>query len=347
MGKQNRIILVGAIGIGREPKGGETMKNRLFVKRFEELFDKVILADTHHWQKRPWCLIGLLWKLIFNKGAKVVISSCDNSAYNLIRFLYYIRLKKQVFYWVVGGGFHTLVNNGKINPKYYHFLKGIFVQSQDMVDALKAKGLKNVRYIANSKPIYEVSIGQRNTEPIRFVFLSRIHNEKGCKEIIECVNKLNSNGFTDRFNVTFYGNLDKQYQQEFLSSIENVSNIFYKGLLNLTVQQGYQELSGYDVLLFPTYYFNEGFPGVVIDAYIAGLPLIATRWHFNEQVVDDGKTGVLIGPKNPEALYEAMLLFINKKIDYDSMVNNCLKSAKQYDVRSVLDETTLSSIGLL
>lgn len=345
--KKNVVILIGAIGIKREPRGGETMKNRLFVKRFEELFDKVIPVDTHHWQKKPWCLILVLWHLLVNRGAKVVISSCDNSAYNLIRFLYYVRLKKQVFYWVVGGGFHELVNNGTINPKYYHFLKGIFVQSPEMVEALQVKGLKNVRYVPNSKPIYDIKIGNRNGELLRFVFLSRIHQEKGCKEIMECTQKLNDNGYHDRFNVTFYGNIDKQYGDVFRSDIKDFDNIEYKGLLDLTRKQGYEELSHYDVLLFPTYYFNEGFPGVVIDAYIAGLPLIATRWHFNDQVIEDGETGVLIEPKDVDALYQTMLGFINKKYNYEEMQRNCLASAKQYDVKNILSAAALKDLGLL
>lgn len=50
---KNKIILVGAINEGNEPTCGETMKNQLFVKRFEELFDRVITVDTSNWKKRP------------------------------------------------------------------------------------------------------------------------------------------------------------------------------------------------------------------------------------------------------------------------------------------------------
>lgn len=343
----NKLILIGAIRKGQEPNCGETMKNQLFVKRFEEVFDKVIQVDTHHWQKRPWCLVSALISLVFNKGAKVVISSCDISAYRLIQFLYFVRLKKKVFYWVVGGGFHELVNKGVINPKYYHYLKGVFVQSQDMVDEVSKHGITNARYIPNSKPVYHFPIGDRNGDLMRFVFLSRIHQEKGCREIIECTKRMNDEGLREKFCITFYGNMDGKYENEFLENIKDLKNVTYKGLLNLTTQKGYEELSKNDVFLFPTYYFNEGFPGVVIDAYIAGLPIIATRWHFNNQVVEDGVTGILIEPQNTNALYETMLSFIQKKVDYESMQKNCLQKANQYDVHTVLSDDVLKSIGLL
>lgn len=343
----NKLILIGAIRKGKEPNCGETMKNQLFVKRFEEVFDKVIQVDTHSWQKRPWCLITAFSSLMFNKGAKVVISACDISAYRLIRLLYFVRLKKDVFYWVVGGGFHELVKNGVINPKYYHYLKGIFVQSQDMVDELRINGITNAKYIPNSKPVYHFPIGDRNGSVIRFVFLSRIHEEKGCKEIIECAKRLNDDGLRDKYRISFYGNIDDGYENEFLNSLKSLNNLDYRGLLDLTNQRGYEELAKNDVFLFPTYYFNEGFPGAVIDAYIAGLPIVATDWHFNKQVVNDGVTGVIIEPKNVDALYKAMISFIHRELDYEKMKDNCLQKANQYDAHMVLNEQFLKEIGIL
>ena len=347
MSNLKKLILIGAIRKGMEPNCGETMKNQLFVKRFKKVFDKVVQVDTHSWRRRPWCLFVMIWELMTNKNATVVISSCDISAYHLIKFLYFIRLKKRVFYWVVGGGFHELVNKRVINPQYYHYLKGIFVQSQDMVVALNNNGLNNVRYIPNSKPVYHFPINNRNGDRIHFVFLSRIHQEKGCKEIIMCAKKMNEEGLKMNYDVTFYGKLDKQYEQEFQTSIDGIENIAYKGLLNLTTQKGYEELSQYDVFLFPTYYYNEGFPGVVIDAYIAGLPIITTDWHFNSQVVKNGVTGLLIEPKNCDALYDAMIGFIHKNFDYEKMQANCLKSVEKYDVNVVLSDTLLQEIGLI
>ena len=41
---------------------------------------------------------------------------------------------------------------------------------------------------------------------------------------------------------------------------------------------------------------------IVIDAYIAGVPLIASDWNMNTEVITE-KTGVIIPPKDEEALY--------------------------------------------
>jgi glycosyltransferase involved in cell wall biosynthesis len=57
-------------------------------------------------------------------------------------------------------------------------------------------------------------------------------------------------------------------------------------------------LSNYDLLLFPTRYFTEGLPGSIVDAYFAGLPVIATKWKHAEEFVIHGKTGYIVPFEN-------------------------------------------------
>lgn len=53
---------------------------------------------------------------------------------------------------------------------------------------------------------------------------------------------------------------------------------------------------------------HEGFGNVIIEAMAAGLPVIATRCpHGPEEILDYGKYGILVEPKNPKMLAEAIL----------------------------------------
>ena len=182
----SKILLIGDIDLHKVPYNGEKMKNQLFLRRFGEVCECVIPIDTRDWRKRPWCLVYMLLCLLFCRSYKVIISSCDVSASKVIKFLYYFRVQKQVYLWVVGGGFHHLVEKGELNVKYYHYLKKILVQSPDMQQSLEKQGLNNVVFVPNSKPIYPI-VPDKGSDKMRFVFLSRVEPTKGCDLILSCV----------------------------------------------------------------------------------------------------------------------------------------------------------------
>ena len=346
--KKNKLIVVGAINEGGVATCGETRKNQLFISRFKELFDVVITVDTRNWQKRPWILVRLFFVLLFNRGAKVVISASGAASY-LITFLHYIPLKNQVYYWAIGGNLHIKVHEGHYNLKALATLQAILVEGKSMVAALNEVGLTNVIYVPNAKPITFTPIitPKRGEALYRFVFLSRIHPHKGVKEICDAVNLLNQQGFQSRFYVEFYGKVESDFERDFARMIATSPNMSYKGFLDLTTDEGYRQLSSYDAMLFPTYWRGEGFPGVVLDANMAGLPIIATDWNLNKEVVEDGVTGFIIPVHDSQALADCMLKFIREEVDLMSMKQRCVDYIQQYDVKNVLSIDLMQRIGAL
>lgn len=51
----------------------------------------------------------------------------------------------------------------------------------------------------------------------------------------------------------------------------------------------------------------EGLPNAVLEYLAAGLPTVATRVGGNAEIIDDGKTGILVPPESSPALAEAIL----------------------------------------
>ena len=47
-------------------------------------------------------------------------------------------------------------------------------------------------------------------------------------------------------------------------------------------------------------------PNIAIEAMAAGLPVVATAVGGTPEVVIDGETGILVPPRNPEALANAL-----------------------------------------
>ena len=59
-----------------------------------------------------------------------------------------------------------------------------------------------------------------------------------------------------------------------------------------------------DCFVFPSY--REGFPNTVLEAGAMGLPSIVTDINGSREIIVHGKNGIIIPPKDEDALYEAM-----------------------------------------
>lgn len=346
--KVNKVILIGAIDKGSIATNGETMKNQMLLQRFEDLYDKVVAVDAYNWRKRPWCFFEILWSLIWNRGAKVVISASGAASW-LYDFLYYIPLKKNVNDWVIGGSLPLRIEQGVYRVKSLAKLNRIIVEGEQMVKDLQAKGLKNVVCVPNFKPVeYMVKLKEKHEgAPYHFVFLSRVHPAKGISDIIAACKELNSQGNQEKYNVSLYGPIEKGYEAAFEEEVNSCPNVQYKGFLNLMKPEGYDELSQYDVMLFPTYWDGEGFPGIAIDAYIAGLPIIASDWNMNKEVVLDGKTGFIVPVKDSKSLAAKMLLLMENTALLNKMRKNCATYAPQFDYRNVVTRELLEELNIL
>ena len=125
------------------------------------------------------------------------------------------------------------------------------------------------------------------------------------------------------------------------------ANSKFGGFLNLHDTSGYDILADYDVMLFPTFWSGEGFPGIIIDAYISGLPVIASNWNLNKDIVVDGETGYIIPPHNAAALAHVMKQIIENKQILKEMSANCQKKAMAYNTKNVISDALLTTIGLI
>ena len=336
--------------LGRTPNAGDIMKNQLFLDRFIQVYNKVFTIDTVGWKKKPWIIVWLVFTILIHPKTNIIISANPQSADKLIKIIRSLHLHNNVFYWVVGGSFHEMIKEKQFQVSTYTFLKGIFVQGQSMVDSLYKSGLHNAVYVPNSKLI--IRYGKKTSKKdgkTHFVFLSRIEEYKGCTDIITSIDILNKDGYHDKFDVVFYGSESKDttYAQLFNKMVNAHDEVEYKGLLNLRDTNNYNELAQYDVMLFPTYWHGEGFPGIVIDAYISSLPIIASDWNLNKDVVEDGQTGWIIPSHNVEALTERMKYVIDHPAEVQRMSIICRKRAAQFDSRIVLSEENLKKLGVL
>ncbi len=89
-------------------------------------------------------------------------------------------------------------------------------------------------------------------------------------------------------------------------------------------------LSQHDIVVLPAVW-PEPFGRVVIETMAAGLPIIASNTGGLAELVDDGKTGLLVPPNNAEALAEAMQKLIRDSKLREQMGKQAKAAAGKYD----------------
>lgn len=110
------------------------------------------------------------------------------------------------------------------------------------------------------------------------------------------------------------------------------------------MQSNYDILANYSAMLFPTYWEGEGFPGILIDAMIAGTPVIASDWGYNSEIIENWETGVIIKSKDVDELSRSMLSFINNTEKINTMSHECISQAMSYDTSVLLNNDLFEKI---
>lgn len=162
----------------------------------------------------------------------------------------------------------------------------------------------------------------------RFVFIGHVKIEKGIDQIL-ALDKL----LPQHYSIDIYGPLI-DYSAEQISG----RAIRYCGIIapaNVT-----KILATYSALILPTYHEGEGYPGVIIEAFSVGLPVVTTDWLSLSEIVD-GTCGVLVPPKNSEALMDGMY-FVEEH--YSTLRLGAIKQFKMFD-REMIIPSYLAALG--
>lgn len=139
-----------------------------------------------------------------------------------------------------------------------------------------------------------------------FVFVGRIVGDKGINELVAAFGRLLEEGRKARLVLVgeYEENLDP-VSPDTRSRIDACGEIMAVGRQN-DVRPW---LAAADALVFPSY--REGFPNVVIEAGAMGLPSIVTDINGSREIIEQGVNGVVIPPRDEEALLGAMKRFVD------------------------------------
>jgi len=164
------------------------------------------------------------------------------------------------------------------------------------------------------------------------LFASRMLWSKGVKELVEACSMLKDDGV--KFRCIFAGRIDENNRdgvpKAYISNAVNEGVVEYVGVINDMRELLYLV----DIVVLPSY--REGVPRILMEAAAMGKPLIATNVPGCREVVENGKNGFLVSPKDIESLGQAMDILISdetKRIQYGK--NSLVISKKKFDQRVI------------
>ena len=110
------------------------------------------------------------------------------------------------------------------------------------------------------------------------------------------------------------------------------NNVFYHG--HLEPSEIYSKLENYDVLILPTFFPDEGFPGSILDAYISGIPVVVSNWKDLPSFVDHGKTGFVFDLNNNIEFYNYIIKLYENPTLLANMKQKAFDKSKEYSSES-------------
>ncbi|MBQ6307005.1 MAG: glycosyltransferase family 4 protein [Bacteroidales bacterium] len=166
-----------------------------------------------------------------------------------------------------------------------------------------------------------------------FGFVGRIETDKGINELLKAFLKIKS----DDFALLLIGPFDalrSEIDAEALAAAKNAPNVIFHGFSREVPKY----MSAMDILVHPTY--REGFSMVIQQGMAMGCAVITTDVPGPSEVIEVGKSGLLVPAQTVDELAEAMMALGNNKEQQEQFAKEGLIRVREKFERNRMLELT-------
>ena len=302
-----KVLVLGYFGYKTNQLDGQTVKTRNILNLLKTTDNEVTYYDTQEFKYDRLSILRM-FTLVCQSDFICYLPAHNNLKYIFpIVFILSKLFGNTLLYFVVGGWLVEFLQNLPLHRWMLKHIKAIFPETKMMCECLSSNyGITRTHVFPNFRITnYIPPQSSVSTGPLRLLFMARINKQKGYESVFSLVSYAMEVGMN--ISVDFYGPINNDDYQDFNERLACCPTAKYKGVLN--PDEIYTVLSQYDLMLLPTRYYTEGFPGSILDAYIAGIPVIVTEWKHAREFVLDGKTGYVVP-------FDSFQDAINSKVEF-------------------------------
>jgi glycosyltransferase involved in cell wall biosynthesis len=163
--------------------------------------------------------------------------------------------------------------------------------------------------------------------------VANFYPPKGLEYLIEAANILKESDA----KFIIIGEGQERARLENIIEKYGLKNVFLTGVL----PEAWKYLKAFDIFVLPS--VKEGFPWTVIEAMAAGIPVVATGVGAVPEIltssIDSEESGILISPKEPYQIVEAIELLLKDKELIKLLISRAEKSvAERFNLSKMVKE---------
>lgn len=329
---RHKVCIIGHFGGDKFFTDGQTVKTKEIRELLLTSGYEVSSVDTYYLRKNPFSILRKIKKAFRNDDAIVlVVSMRGYSILSPLLARMNRRAKLKMFDFVIGGTRYKIFDKKSFYKNVAKSFTRIYVETDRIKREYFSRGIKNVEVIPNFKSIEKFPPKENYIKDgeLHACTFSRVIKEKGISDAIDAIKIANNCGDGKKYYLDVFGKIDERYKDEFLEKVKKSDGIVKYGG-ELKPDESSKIINHFDVLLFPTYWKSEGFPGTIIDALFAAVPIIATDWNDNFCILQPDMNAIKVNIMNPADLAKAMQKIVNDKAFFLKMSSNNSILASKY-----------------
>lgn len=282
------IMYIASLNTKKDRFDGERIKSTLIYEsliKFTKIFSLINLSKNKVLSVIKLIIVSLFCK---HKIDYFVISKDPRGAKIIEKILNFclVNHKKRI-YFEIGPFLYDMLSKKNVNPSLFSKNKYVVVEAKSMKKELELFDFKNILIFPNFKRKPSVTIEKKNypKKIVKLIYLSRIEEQKGIYELVDAVKVVNK--IDVKYELDIYGMfMSKSDETRLFDEIKGQNEISYKGKLDMSQESSYGIISKYDLHVFPTWY-DEGFPGTLIDFFFVGVPTISSSFLRSKDILSN------------------------------------------------------------